>query len=105
MDIFILSGVLLVGFVVGFLVALFGIPTSRTKDVLHYQGQQMLIMYLIEDEIYRKRLSQWMTSPQAARYSHLIQHSIRGKLHLLPLEDTARIDKIIESIETTLRRK
>ena len=67
-------------------------------EAVTWSSQQLLIMYLVTDEMYRTRLIKWMKSEQAMRYSDAVADSLGGKLFLLPVDDKKTMEELITQL-------
>lgn len=79
-------------------------PKDKSADhnTVAWASQQLKIMYLIVDDMYRARFFAWLKTQQAQEYAQVIRSGVQGNIWTLPFNDPARMKDLLASLNETL---
>lgn len=76
-------------------------PTKSQRETITCSSQQVLLAYLIQDDIYRAKFTKWAKTSSAHYFSELINYRVGGNLYLLQFDDDKQMTALFEQLEPT----
>jgi len=70
----------------------------QEKDNVAWIAQNLMMMYLIRDEMYLGQFKKWARSAQAEQYATLVENHLDGKLWIMPIQNQQTMAEMIKQM-------